>query len=125
MRGLTGLTGPKGNAGLTGPRGYAGSPGLPGDQGTAGKPGLRGRPGYRGLPGPVGPPGPPGPPGRSDKCPEFDGVDFDMVGRCDVCSKYSSSTEQFEVQIPKKLITSPLLSKYYSVAFNAYCWPNK
>ena len=35
--------------------------------------------GLRGLPGAVGPAGPPGPPGPHDSCPEFDGVDFNVV----------------------------------------------
>ena len=34
----------------------------------------------------MGPPGLPGPPGPSDRCPEFDGVDFDVVSEYDMCS---------------------------------------
>ena len=45
----------------------------------AGSPGYRGPRGHRGLPGAPGPAGPQGPPGPSDNCPEFDGIDFDVV----------------------------------------------
>ena len=80
--GLKGFSGYKGYTGLRGPpgqRGVAGLPGLPGDEGMTGKPGVKGPQGIRGLPGAVGPAGPAGPPGPSDSCPEYDGVDFDVV----------------------------------------------
>ena len=78
-RGYQGIPGPPGYHGPRGPRGNSGPPGLPGDEGLAGFPGHRGprgAPGPQGLPGLPGPRGPPGP---SDHCPEYDGVDFDVV----------------------------------------------
>ena len=80
--GPKGTSGPRGLIGMRGPiglRGVAGLPGSPGDEGSVGKAGVKGPPGLRGLPGAVGPAGPAGPPGPRDDCPEYDGVDFDMV----------------------------------------------
>ena len=78
-RGYPGNPGPPGYGGPRGPRGIAGLPGDLGDEGFAGSPGHRGPRGHRGLPGAPGPAGLQGPPGPSDNCPEFDGVDFDVV----------------------------------------------
>ena len=78
-RGYPGVPGPPGYLGPRGPRGTFGPPGLPGDEGPTGYPGHQGP---RGTPGPQGPPGGPGPrglPGPSDNCPEYDGVDFEVV----------------------------------------------
>ena len=79
QKGLSGLKGFRGIGGLPGQRVVAGPPGSPGDEGSVGIHGVKGPPGLRGLPGAVGPAGPSGPPGPRDTCPEYDGVDFDMV----------------------------------------------
>ena len=78
-KGSSGSRGLRGMRGPSGPRGVAGSPGSPGDEGSVGISGVKGSLGLRGLPGAIGPAGPPGPPGPSNSCPEYDGVDFDMV----------------------------------------------
>ena len=82
-RGYPGVPGPPGYSGPRGPRGISGLPGLPGDEGLPGYPGHQGPRGAPGPQGPPGKPGPQGPPGPSDNCPEYDGVDFEVV--CNSC----------------------------------------
>ena len=98
-RGLPGYRGPPGYPGPKGPRGIAGLPGDAGDDGFAGSPGQRGSRGRRGLPGAPGPAGPQGPPGPTDDCPEYDGVDFDVVRNNFIFSHNPNITfiDKFEV----------------------------